>query len=134
MVSRPQCVTVAFLCFLTDAVVINHLQLIYNTAPDRVVICGLVSQGEKGSGASRTCDTSSLYLYLSGSLTYSLVNAIYVHSKVTICDDKVLVTGSCNLDNVSLFYSSELVRTKIRETLALQMELSDLILSVHCCT
>lgn len=37
------------------------------------------------------------------------VKQIYIHAKVIILDDACLVIGSTNLDNISFFYSSELV-------------------------
>lgn len=33
---------------------------------------------------------------------------IYIHSKLTLIDDELMVVGSTNLDNMSFFYSSEL--------------------------
>ena len=66
--------------------IIDHLQLIYNQAPERVGVYGLVSQDEENG----------------------ILKSIYVHTKVTIVDGKFLVTGSTNMDNKSLFYSSEL--------------------------
>jgi len=66
--------------------IIEHLHLIYNCAPDRVGIYGLVSQDPVTKN----------------------VKSIYVHSKILIVDDEVVLTGSTNMDNVSFFYSSEL--------------------------
>jgi phosphatidylserine/phosphatidylglycerophosphate/cardiolipin synthase-like enzyme len=39
------------------------------------------------------------------------VKSIYIHSKILIADDELLVTGSTNTDNISFFYSSELSLT-----------------------
>eukprot|EP01119_Soliformovum_irregulare_P018865 TRINITY_DN5871_c0_g1_i2.p1 TRINITY_DN5871_c0_g1~~TRINITY_DN5871_c0_g1_i2.p1 ORF type:complete len:541 (+),score=138.32 TRINITY_DN5871_c0_g1_i2:1159-2781(+) len=64
----------------------QHLNTIKNTAPDRVGIYGLVRQDE----ISRK------------------LKPIYVHTKLVVVDDEVMLTGSANMDNMSFFYSSEL--------------------------
>lgn len=63
----------------------EHLQHIYKTAPDRVAVFGL-------------CQSQS-----------SSLKPIYVHSKVAIVDDDFIVTGSANMDDMSFFYSSEVL-------------------------
>lgn len=68
-------------------IVIEHLNLIYSAAPERVGIYGLVNQDPKHP---------------------ERIKPIYVHTKLTIVDDEWCVTGSTNMDNVSFFYSSEL--------------------------
>eukprot|EP01126_Amoeba_proteus_P049171 TRINITY_DN5731_c3_g1_i1.p1 TRINITY_DN5731_c3_g1~~TRINITY_DN5731_c3_g1_i1.p1 ORF type:complete len:278 (+),score=62.12 TRINITY_DN5731_c3_g1_i1:532-1365(+) len=83
--------------------VIQHLQLIHSCAPERVGIYGLVNQDP----------------------IIKQVKAIYVHSKIIISDDKLIVTGSTNTDNVSFFYSSEL-SVQLRDSrcaLSLRMKL-----------
>lgn len=67
--------------------IIDHLQLLYHTAPDRVGIYGLASQDAEDK---------------------HMIKSIYVHTKMVIIDDQWLLTGSTNMDNVSFFYSSEL--------------------------
>lgn len=67
--------------------IIDHLQLIYQTAPDRVGIYGLASQDSEDR---------------------RMIKSIYVHTKMVIIDDQWVLTGSTNMDNVSFFYSSEL--------------------------
>jgi len=76
--------------------IIEHLHLIYNCAPNRVGVYGLVNQDP----------------------VTKKVNAIYVHSKLVIVDDELVVTGSTNMDNVSFFYSSELSFTLYNKDLA----------------
>lgn len=65
----------------------EDLELIKNTAPNRVGVYGLVSQDP---------------------LTRKL-KPIYVHAKLMIVDDEVMLIGSANMDNISFFRSSELV-------------------------
>lgn len=72
---------------LIKMLVIEHLNLIYTTAPDRVGVFGLVNQDPKHP---------------------ERIKPIYVHTKLTIVDDEWCLTGSTNMDNVSFFYSSEL--------------------------
>lgn len=64
----------------------QHLLLIQKEAPDRVVVVGLCQQDEYRR----------------------LIKPIYVHSKLLVADDKLLLTGSANMDDMSFFYSSEL--------------------------
>jgi phosphatidylserine/phosphatidylglycerophosphate/cardiolipin synthase-like enzyme len=77
--------------------IIDHLQVIHRTAPDRVGIYGLVNQDKNKSDQIRS---------------------IYVHSKMIIVDDEYIVTGSTNLDNVSFHYSSELSVSIFNKALA----------------
>jgi len=79
--------------------IIEHLHLIYNCAPDRVGIYGLVNQDP----------------------VTKKVKVIYVHSKLLIVDDEVVVTGSTNMDNVSFFYSSELSLILYHQKLAFSL-------------
>jgi len=67
--------------------IIEHLQLIYSTAPDRVGVYGLLRQDPASPDQ---------------------IKPIYVHTKLIIVDDEYLITGSTNMDNVSFFYSTEL--------------------------
>jgi phospholipase D1/2 len=64
----------------------QHLLHIEREAPDRVVVVGLCQQDEYRK----------------------LIKPIYVHSKLIVIDDNLLVTGSANMDDMSFFYSSEL--------------------------
>jgi hypothetical protein len=64
----------------------EHLLMIYNTAPKRVGIYGILKQ-EKYS---------------------KQLKPIYVHSKTMIIDNKIICTGSSNLDNMSFYKSSEI--------------------------
>ncbi|KAL0487482.1 phospholipase D [Acrasis kona] len=65
--------------------IFENLQIIYNTAPTRVGVYGLLKQ-EAHSKA---------------------IKSIYVHSKLMIVDDKILCNGSANMDNLSFQQSSE---------------------------
>jgi len=65
--------------------IIDHLNLIYQVAPDRVGIYGLVKQD-----------------------SHKTIKTIYVHSKFVLVDDKLVCIGSANIDNVSFYKSSEL--------------------------
>ena len=64
----------------------QHLLHIEKLAPDRVLVVGLCRQDEYRK----------------------LIKPIYVHSKLVIVDDELIVTGSANMDDMSFFYSSEL--------------------------
>lgn len=65
--------------------VIDHLNLLYNVAPDRVGIFGLIVQEE----------------------TTNHIKPIYVHSKLALIDDNIMLNGSTNMDNISFYYCSE---------------------------
>lgn len=64
----------------------QHLLHIEREAPGRVLVVGLCRQDEYRR----------------------LIKPIYVHSKLVIVDDELIVTGSANMDDMSFFYSSEL--------------------------
>lgn len=65
--------------------VYEHLQRLHAAAPTRVGVYGLISSGHES------------------------LSPIYVHSKVMLVDDEVTCIGSANMDNVSLFRSSEIL-------------------------
>lgn len=65
--------------------IIDHLNVIYQCAPDRVGIYGLAQQDQD----------------------IHKIKPIYVHAKLAIVDDTFLVNGSTNMDNISFFYCSE---------------------------
>jgi len=65
--------------------IIDHLNVIYQCAPDRVGIYGLAQQDQD----------------------IHRIKPIYVHAKLAIVDDTFLVNGSTNMDNISFFYCSE---------------------------
>eukprot|EP01080_Neovahlkampfia_damariscottae_P002887 gene2887-4730_t len=64
----------------------EHLEIIFKTAPDRVGIYGLVRQDE----------------------SLNSLKTIYIHSKLTIVDDKFVSIGSSNMDSLSFYKSSEI--------------------------
>ena len=74
----------------------QHLLHIEKQAADRVVVVGLCRQDEYRK----------------------LIKPIYVHSKLVIADDQVLLTGSANMDDMSFFYSSELTVSVASSSLA----------------
>jgi phosphatidylserine/phosphatidylglycerophosphate/cardiolipin synthase-like enzyme len=65
--------------------IFENLQIIYNTASERVGVYGLLRQEQKTE----------------------TIKSIYVHSKLMIVDDKILCNGSANMDNLSFQQSSE---------------------------
>ena len=78
--------------------IISHLHQIYKVAPERVGIYGLVRQDDYRK----------------------LIKPIYVHSKLVIVDDEFIVTGSCNMDDQSFFYSSEICINILDQNMAKQ--------------
>lgn len=46
------------------------------------------------------------------------VRPIYVHSKMAIVDDEIMLTGSTNMDSMSFFHSSEVSVTITSKSLA----------------
>ncbi len=87
----------------------QHLLLIQKEAPDRVVIVGLCQQDQYRK----------------------LIKPIYVHSKLLVADDKLLLTGSANMDDMSFFYSSELTLLVVDEELSRNTRLR--LASEHLC-
>ncbi len=79
----------------------QHLLHIEKQASDRVVVVGLCRQDEYRK----------------------LVKPIYVHSKLVIADDELMLTGSANMDDMSFFYSSELTLSIANANLAKSMRL-----------
>ncbi|PRP83108.1 hypothetical protein PROFUN_09787 [Planoprotostelium fungivorum] len=76
--------------------IIEHLNTIKKTAPQRVGIYGILQQDSKSSR----------------------VEPVYIHSKICIIDDEWILTGSSNMDNMSFFYSSELSFSMMNPALA----------------
>mmetsp|Transcript_14128 Transcript_14128/g.21372 ORF Transcript_14128/g.21372 Transcript_14128/m.21372 type:complete len:966 (+) Transcript_14128:289-3186(+) len=64
----------------------KHLQMLYNTAPERVGIYGIVRQEP----------------------TSKVIKSVYIHSKLMCVDDEVMCIGSANQDNLSFYKSSEI--------------------------
>ena len=62
------------------------MQLIQSVAPDRVGIFGLVVEEEESRH----------------------LRSVYVHSKLALIDDAVMVNGSTNMDSISFYYCSEM--------------------------
>lgn len=58
--------------------------------------------------------------FLHTSNVFLPVKSIYVHSKLMIIDDELLVGGSTNMDNFSFYYSSELSVSILNPTVAVE--------------